>query len=103
MKRKKYHSRKFLNKSSGMAAIEVSCSVSSYSIDCGIAISDCNRKIELDFYSWDKKTTKEKLNKLDLIIEELTLVRDWMVNTGIPEFEIIKDKKSNFLESLDDQ
>ena len=83
-----------------MAAIEVSCPVSSYSIDCGVAISDCNRKIELDFYSWDKKTTKEKLNKLDPILEILECLTD----AKVKEWEAVYNEGHDaFHEEEDDE
>ena len=85
--KKTYHSRKFLNKSAGMAAFEASGSYSDYSFDCTIAISDCNRRIDLDMYMWDEKSIKEKLYKLDLLISELSNFREW-----------IKESTPNYLE-----
>ena len=70
--KKTYHSRKFLNKSSGMAAIEVGASISNYSFDATLAISDCNRRIDIDLYMWDKPSIKAKLDKLNLMLTEIT-------------------------------
>jgi hypothetical protein len=82
----KYHSRKFLNKKQGMAAIECTCNMSEYSIDLDIAISDCSRKVNLDFYAHSPKEAREKLIKLDLLLSELTAARSHYANTII-EFD----------------
>jgi hypothetical protein len=83
--KKTFHSRKFLNKSAGMAAIESNGSYTDYSFDCTIAISDCNRRIDLDMYMWDEKSIKEKLYKLNLLISELVDFRDW-INGVTPNY-----------------
>ena len=82
----KYHSRKFLNKKNGMAAIECTGDVSIYSMDVDIAISDCSRKVNLDFYAHSPKEAKEKLDKLDLLLSEIAAARCYYVDAMV-EFE----------------
>jgi len=65
-------SRKFLNKKSGVAAIECTVNVDYDDISGYIDISDCNRKISLEFWSMNPKEAALKLEKIDLIINELT-------------------------------
>ena len=93
--KKTFHSRKFLNKSAGMAAIELDGSYSDYSFDCTIAISDCNRRIDLDMYMWDEKSVKEKQNKLDLLIKELSDFRDWIKATSPDYLEGNRNRKKS--------
>lgn len=85
MNKKKYHSRKFLNKSSGMAAIEVSASYTAWNFDCNVTLSDCNRRIDLDFNMWDSKNVKTKIDKLDLLIKELVSLQEYL-NTATQDF-----------------
>ena len=93
--KKTYHSRKFLNKSAGMAALEANGSYSDYSFDCTIAISDCNRRIDLDMYMWDEKSIKDKLYKLDLLIKELTTFKEWIKESAPKYLEGKADKKKS--------
>lgn len=77
--KKKYYSRKFLNKDRGMACIESDGEVSQADYDRGapylsVSITDCSRKISLDFNS---RSVKENLYKFDVLINELIRVREW--------------------------
>ncbi len=76
-KTKKFlNSRKFLNKTEGLAAIEATISVD-YNDICGhVDISDCNRKISLDFWSINPTKATLKLQKIDLIISELNKFKE---------------------------
>lgn len=97
MAKKKYHSRKFLNKTNGMAAIEVNADYSAWNFDCNVTLTDCNRRIDLDFGMWGAKNIKEKLAKLDLLINELTSLREYL-KPATEEFIKLntnKDKKTN--------
>jgi len=69
----KYYSRKWLNKKTGTAFIECSseCELSSYK-DFSFKISDCNKSVTIDLSFHDKKGKAERLNKVSLIIDELT-------------------------------
>lgn len=91
--KKTYHSRKFLNKTNGLAAIEASGSFSNYSIDFSIAFSDCSRKVELEFYMYDNKSIKERMEKLDLLISELNKARDWL-KEAVPVYVDLRDSNS---------
>jgi hypothetical protein len=91
-KQNKYHSRKFLNKKQGMAAIECIGSVSNYSLDLDINITDCNRKISLDFYAFNPKSAKEKLAKIDLLLSEIDAARCYYAE-AIPQFEAEYNKQ----------
>ena len=82
MKPKKYYSRKFLNsnKEGGVAAIE--CIVEKYGHSYGawaeVKISDCNRQISLDF-SYETDKFEARLAKIDLLVEELTKVKEQLI------------------------
>lgn len=69
----RYYSRKFLNKTEGTAAIEVKADIEGNWTDSHVIITDCYRKVELDFgfSKSNKKTRKERLDKLNLLIDEL--------------------------------
>lgn len=71
MKEITYHSRKFLNKKTGMAAIECDVSINEHSIYASSVISDCNRQVSLDFTAYNLKEFDIKLTKLGLLINEL--------------------------------
>lgn len=100
--KKTYHSRKFLNKNSGMAAVEVGGTYNNYSFDCTVAISDCNRRIDLDMYMWDEKSIKEKMYKLNLLISELSNLRDWINETTPAYLEGKSEKKKSKTKSLEE-
>ena len=92
MSKKTYHVRKFLNKNKGTAAIEIDSGVTHYSLDGSVEITDCNRKISLDFYFRDDASFKDKTNKLNILIEELSNYRDWLNTFGIPEYKRLKEE-----------
>lgn len=107
MAKKKYYSRKFLNKSSGMAAIEINAGYSEWNFDCTVSLSDCNRRIDLDFSMWGAKNVKEKLDKLNLVINELTNFKTYL-DTATKDFIELntnhnKDKKKTLLSILDEE
>lgn len=82
MKQKKYYSRKFLNsnKEGGLAAIE--CTVEKYGHSYGawaeVKLTDCNRHITLDF-SYETDKFEARLAKIDLLVEELTKVKEQLI------------------------
>lgn len=45
-------------------------------IQSTVKIYDCNRSISLDFDCYDYQEIDERLNKIDVLVEELTKVRD---------------------------
>jgi hypothetical protein len=79
-KKKTYSSRKFLNKDLGLAAIESYISIDTMDggMEASLDISDCNRKVTLDFYFFgtEEKNIKRRLDKLNLIVEEVTKFRN---------------------------
>ena len=77
-KNPKYHSRKFLNKGEGMAAIEISASLESWMFESQVTLSDCNRQVSIDLSIYTAKDLKPKLDKLDLMINELTKLKLFM-------------------------
>lgn len=92
----KYYSRKFLNKAEGLAAIECSVSGLSFSagIDASINITDCNRPVYLDFSAYNVKDVDNRLAKLDLLISEISKVRDIISsNADSVKEEIAKEEK----------
>lgn len=76
--------RKFLNKKQGLAAIETYVTIEFDSISASVDISDCNRKVNLDFYSYSlsPKDTKQRLEKLDLLINTLQEFRNDFVKAA---------------------
>ncbi len=76
--------RKFLNKKEGLAAIETFVTTEFDSVSANVEISDCNRKISLDFYSYNDsaKEANQRLEKLDILINTLTEFRkDYVLAT----------------------
>lgn len=70
------YSRKFLNSNKGLGAIECEIETSSYGgnsmyVDAGIVISDCHRRVQLDFGISEKKDVAQKLAKIDQLIVDL--------------------------------
>ncbi len=100
MSKKKYHARKFLNKKEGMAAIEVSASYTDYHFDCDVALSDCSRKINLDFNMWGPKCIPDKLAKLDIIIDELAKLRSYLQEATLDFKENHRNYKDKSLSAL---
>lgn len=76
----KYNSRKFLNKKSGLAAIE--CSVEKWGfgsgIDTSVQISDCNRSVNLDFSVFSLSELPVMYQKLTLLQEEIGKLHSYL-------------------------
>jgi hypothetical protein len=76
-----YHKRGFLNKVRGTAVFE--CNVDHdknedmyNSVCASFCITDCARKVELDFYAHDKEAAENGLYKLNVLISELQAFKD---------------------------
>jgi len=80
--------------------IEIRADISAYSMDGTICISDCYRKSELDMHIYDKKSLKEKSDKLDLLIKELTLFKKFIDNNADYYFELKANNKDKSLLAL---
>jgi hypothetical protein len=78
----KYHSRKFLNKKTGLAAIEVDLSIWEYTagFDSTIEISDCSRSVRLDFSAYSIDDLAEKYKKLTLLQDEINGLHTYFVD-----------------------
>jgi len=94
----KYHSRKFLNKTNGTASIEVD--VDSYDwcgggVDARVSITDCSRRITLDFSVYTKKDVVEKTQKLEVLINELSKLKALLMDNAevICDAIAVADKK----------
>ena len=74
----KHHSRKFLNKTTGVAAIETNIDTTEWcgGVDGTITISDCSRRVNLDFSVYDVKDLDAKIAKLHLLLDEISNFRD---------------------------
>jgi hypothetical protein len=76
----RYKSRKFLNSDKTKSAhiiasvgkTELSPEGNMWGTSSEISISDCSRKITLDFYAGTKLETKQNMKKLDTLIKTLT-------------------------------
>lgn len=69
-----YHSRKFLNKTNGLAAIEATVDITGHYKDVTVTISDCSRMVSLDFGFRDRKGKREMQAKLNNLISELVVL-----------------------------
>lgn len=82
MATKKIHSRKFLNKREGIAAIEVRFeheqSIWTGGWDASVSINDCHRSVNLDFCAYSEKDVDTVINKATILIAEITRLRDVM-------------------------
>jgi hypothetical protein len=74
----KHHSRKFLNKTTGVAAIETNIDTTPWcgGVDGSITLTDCSRQISLDFSIYDVKDLDTKIAKLHLLLDEISAFRD---------------------------
>ncbi len=95
MKRVKYYSRKFLNKSQGVALIECEGEVSHWALWANVRIADCNKTICLDFGVHSDKDYKERIAKIDLLINELTKVKSFLEDNIEPYKELREKAKSH--------
>jgi hypothetical protein len=81
----KHYKRGFLNKGSGMAAFEADIEGSQYETDgekyisSYFSITDCNRKISLDFSGSLEENRENNLHKLNTLIDELAEFRTKML------------------------
>lgn len=65
-------------------------------IDAGLDITDCSRKIGLEFYGSTPAKYKERLAKLDNLIDSLTSFREALVDARVKSAEnIIKYRQEN--------
>ena len=67
-----YLSRIFLNKKTGMAAMQTELNTSTHYVDCSFVMSDCGKQITIDLTSSSVKGFNEKQEKLSKIIVELS-------------------------------
>lgn len=81
----KYYKRGFLNKGEGTAAFEADLSGDQYETDgdkyfsAYFCISDCSRKITLDFGGNTEEMMSNSLHKIDTLISELSHFRDKLI------------------------
>lgn len=67
-----YYKRGFLNTTThGMAAFEAKVDNDGRYVSAGFSITDCSRKVSLDFDCWDKQDTQNSRDKLRTLIYEL--------------------------------
>lgn len=76
----KYYKRDFLNKGEGMAVFEayvdwVESPEYNTGIDAGFSITDCNRKISLDFYVHNDESFENAEYKLNTLIDQLNIFK----------------------------
>jgi hypothetical protein len=86
----KYNSRSFLNKTTGLSAIETSIDMSSNFMEASVSISDERRQVVLDLSSYSKEKFKANLGKLHKLVSELTLLE-----AKLKEAESSLDFKNN--------
>jgi len=93
----KYNSRKFLNKDSGISAIEVRAETLNYcaGIDASVYISDCHRSLCLDFGAYTKQDLNSRIKKLNQLIAELTKLQELFTtnyDAVLESFEVENNK-----------
>lgn len=68
--------RKWLNSNKYLSAfILTDVSVHGHGVSGNINISDCSRKITLDFFSVDSKEFKNNLNKINTLLTEISIFK----------------------------
>lgn len=78
------HKRDFLNLGKGMAAFEYSIDAGRYEgskkvyINGSFCISDCSRKVSLDFDTYDEEDRKNVMYKIDTLINALVEYRNYI-------------------------
>jgi len=74
----RHHTRKFLNKDEGIAAIETTITLERNDLSSSKDISDWNRKVSLDFYMYSPKAKviSQRINKLNILVDSLVAFRD---------------------------
>jgi hypothetical protein len=83
-----YSSRIFLNKKTGMAAMQVNFDVTATYVDSSIVLSDCGRQVNIDLDSHTAKGFGERQLKLHVIIHELMKLEDQMaIYRDSPDFK----------------
>jgi hypothetical protein len=96
MSKFKYYKRGFLNREKGTAIFEADVSIEDYedegSFSANFDISDCYKKISLDFYVGSKKQLTEKLRKVDNLIKELTNFKEAMIRASMVKKEKKEEK-----------
>lgn len=89
----KHHSRKFLNKTTGVAAIETNIETTPWcsGVEGSITINDCNRQVNLDFSVYNVKDLDAKIAKLHLLLEDISNFRDvYLENYDVIKEDIVK-------------
>lgn len=98
----KYNSRKFLNKKSGLAAIESSLESWEYGdgFDCNLTISDCNRTVSLDFSAYDVSDLPLKYQKLTLLLGEVNKLHSYYTENYEDMVEVLKKQEEKRKERI---
>lgn len=96
----KHYKRGFLNKGEGMAAFEYHLEAEQYEsnssrryINGSFCITDCSRKISLEFGAYDKEDRENTLYKIDTLIAELQEYRSHMIEAHKWQEEAKKDSE----------
>ncbi len=76
----RHYTRKFLNKEEGTALIEVTASLSHWSLECEVLLSDCYKSVRLDMSVYEEKDYQEKIDKINIILEEVSKAKEFLQN-----------------------
>lgn len=105
----RYYKRGFLNPEEGMAAFEAQIEIDNWEgkthfyADGTFNITDCSRKISLDFGFSDEKGYHEVMTKLETLQEELREFQGYMVDAYLEMKDFERDKpKSVTQQCLED-
>ena len=98
-KSKVYKSRKFLNKDSGVAAIETRFEMSNdycYSgWEAGVTISDCRKAVDLDFCCYSVKDVDATIHKISVLLSELEAFGNLLLENREQAIESIKKAEAD--------
>lgn len=102
MAKLKYYKRRFLNKDSGLACLDLSVDqwADGFYLDATVSIQDCSRRIDLDFSMGEVKDVEKQKAKLYNFIQDLQQMHNFIeenteriVNGFKAKEEKHKDKK----------
>jgi len=91
----RHYTRKFLNEEEGTALIEVSASLSSWSLECEILLSDCYKAVRLDMSVYEVADYQKKIDKINIILEEVSKAKDFLKNNIEKYKEQVAKNKHN--------
>ena len=94
-KPKQHYKRQWLNKKKGAASMITNVDIDRWGVNAWLELSDCNRKVTIDLDFYNAKSYDTKLDKLNLIVNQLLDMRDYLIDNETVIKEIFADKQKN--------